>query len=372
MTNQKLTVNLSGTPASRSYDILIGENLLDNAGDAIASRLGQRQCVLISDSNVAPLYQGKVEQSLSGAGHKLLKPLVVPAGEASKNLAQVGSLLEELLAGGVDRKTLIIALGGGVVGDIAGFTASIVLRGIDFVQVPTTLLAQVDSSVGGKTGIDTAYGKNTVGAFYQPRLVLADVSTLDTLPKRELPAGYAEVVKYGLIADRGFFDWCVDHGKEVIQDDKEAQVYAVEYSCAAKAKIVEEDEREAGKRALLNLGHTFGHALETATGFGDTLVHGEAVAIGTLMAFRLAVKMGVCPAKDYEDVHAHFKDVGLPLTPPRMAYDIDQLIALMGTDKKAEGGKITLILPHEIGDAVVHKDVKAETIRPVWNEVLGK
>jgi 3-dehydroquinate synthase len=298
-----------------------------------------------------------------------LKTLVIPAGEGSKTFSQIDFLLKEMLSLGVDRKTLVIALGGGVVGDIAGFCASVALRGLDFVQIPTTLLAQVDSAVGGKTGIDTAFGKNTVGTFYQPRLVLADVTLLDSLSDREMRAGYAEVVKYGLISDRDFFAWCIDNGKRLLDGDSAAQVYAVGYCCEAKAKIVAADEREAGKRALLNLGHTFGHALETATGFGSTLIHGEAVALGILMAFRLAVGMWLCPQKDYDDVQAHFKVVGLPVKPPHFPYDIDRLMELMATDKKAEKGAITLILPHGIGQAVVHKNVAPGVIRAVWGEV---
>jgi 3-dehydroquinate synthase len=318
------------------------------------------------------LYQARVEAILSAGGHTILKTLVMPAGENHKNFPQIESILTDLLALGIDRKTLFIALGGGVVGDITGLAASLALRGVDFVQIPTTLLAQVDSSVGGKTGIDTKYGKNTIGTFYQPRLVLADVALLDSLPEREMRAGYAEVVKYGLIADRDFFNWCCAHGGQLLNADHEAQIHAVGYSCTAKAKIVAADEREAGMRVLLNLGHTFGHALETATGFSSTLIHGEAVAIGIAMSFRLSMNLGFCTRQEYEAVRAHFKDVGLALTPPPGAYDIDRLIELMSTDKKAEGGKITLILPHGIGRAVVHKDIDLSSIRSLWKEVLAE
>jgi 3-dehydroquinate synthase len=301
-----------------------------------------------------------------------LKTIIIPVGEASKNFSQLESILNELLALSVDRKTLIVALGGGVVGDITGFAASIALRGLDFMQIPTTLLAQVDSSVGGKTGIDTPFGKNTIGTFYQPRLVLADVTMLDSLPEREMRAGYAEIVKYGLISDREFFRWCTTHGGQLLNGDHEAQVHAVGYTCSAKAKIVADDERETGKRALLNLGHTFAHALEAATGFGSTLIHGEAVAIGLLMSFRLSVNLGLCPTRDYDDLRAHFTDVGLPLTPPSFPYEIDRLIQLMATDKKAEDGKITIILPHGIGNAIVHKDVGVREIHALWKEVLAE
>ena len=370
MTTKTLRVDLSQSAPSPSYDIVVGEGLLAEAGSLLESRLGKRPCVIVSDSNVAPLYAKKLESSLSGAGHSVLKTIVFPAGEASKNFAQVEAILNDFLAAGIDRKTAIIALGGGVTGDMAGFAASVAMRGIAFIQVPTTLLSQVDSSVGGKTGIDTAYGKNTVGSFYQPRLVLADVATLKTLPSRELLAGYAEVVKYGLIDEPEFFDWCVANGKKIVNGERDAQIQAVEKSCAMKARVVAEDEREAGKRALLNLGHTFGHALETATGFGSTLVHGEAVAIGTVMAFLYAVKNGLCPQKDLDDVRTHFKDVGLPITPPDFHYDVNQLLALMSTDKKAEQGKITLVVPHGIGKAEIHKNVEPSGLRALWDDVL--
>ncbi len=366
-------VDLSGTQRTPDYDILIGEEILAQAGEAIAQRVkSAKNCVIVSDSNVAPLYQKRLENALEKAGLKTLKTLVVPAGEASKNFAQVGELATGMLALGVDRKTLVCALGGGVVGDLAGFAASMVMRGIDFVQIPSTLLAMSDSSVGGKTGIDTPYGKNTLGAFYQPRLVIADVALLSTLPKRELLAGYAEVVKYGLIGDRIFFDWCKANGKKALTGDRQVLGESVRASCVAKAKIVAEDEREAGKRALLNLGHTFGHALESATGFGDVLIHGEAVAIGTIMAFRMAVRLGLCPQGDCDEVIAHFLDVGLPTMPPAFAYDIDRLIKLMAIDKKAESGEIALVLPHGIGNAVVHKNVNPDIIRMLWAEVLKK
>lgn len=363
-------VDLSETTLDRSYDIIIGENVIEDAAFLIESRLGKRNCVVVSDSHVAPLYQELFESILSAGGHVVLKTLVVPAGEASKTFSQLEKLLTDMLALGIDRKTLILALGGGVVGDLAGLAASLAMRGLDFIQLPTTLLAHADSSVGGKTGIDTAYGKNTVGTFYQPRLVLSDVALLRTLPERELRAGYAEVVKYGLISDRSFFDWCKENGAKVLAGDSEAQAYAIKYSCAAKAKIVAQDEREGGQRALLNLGHTFGHALESATSFGSTLIHGEAVAIGSLMAMQMAMRMGLCPAKDYEGVRDHFAAVGLPLTPPPFAYDIDALIGFMAMDKKAENGNVTLVLPHGIGKSQIHKDVPRKEIAALWRDVL--
>jgi 3-dehydroquinate synthase len=277
-----------------------------------------------------------------------------------------------MLAAGLDRKTLIIALGGGVVGDLAGVAASLVMRGVDIVQIPTTLLAQVDSSVGGKTGIDTEHGKNTVGSFYQPRLVIADVALLDSLPQREMRAGYAEVVKYGLIKDAAFFDWCRTHGAKLLSGDREAQIYAVHASCVHKAKVVAADEREAGERALLNLGHTFGHALETITGY-KLLLHGEAVAIGMVMAFKLSAQLGLCSHTEAYDVRDHLERLGLPVTPPAFPYyNIDELMTLMKQDKKAEAGKLTLILAKGIGKAFISTSVKDEDVRTVWQEFLPK
>ncbi|MFA5040484.1 MAG: 3-dehydroquinate synthase [Bdellovibrionales bacterium] len=367
-----VSVDFSSAPPKPAYDIVIGQSILAEAATLIRLRLGTRRCVIISDSNVAPLYQARVEAVLSAGGHSILKTIVFPAGEASKNFSNLESLLNQVLALNVDRKTLIIALGGGVVGDITGLVASLVMRGLDFVQIPTTLLSQVDSSVGGKTGIDTPFGKNNIGSFYQPRLVLSDVTLLDSLTEREMRAGYAEIVKYGLLQDREFFNWCKTHGGQLLNGDHEAQIHAVGYACMAKAKIVADDEREAGRRALLNLGHTFGHALEAATGFGSTLIHGEAVSIGTMMSFRMAVNMGFCPKQDYDDVKAHFIDVGLCMAPPPASYDIDHLIELMKADKKAEDGKVTIILPHGIGNAIAHKDVATREISALWKEVLAE
>jgi 3-dehydroquinate synthase len=363
-------VDFTDAASTPSYDIVIGNSILSEASTLIRLRLGTRRCVIVTDSNVDPLYRARLEANLAAGGHDVLTPVVVPAGEANKNFAQLQILLEKILAANIDRKSLIIALGGGVVGDIAGLAASLVMRGIDYVQIPTTLLAQVDSSVGGKTAIDTDHGKNTVGAFYQPRLVLADVTLLDSLPAREMRAGYAEVVKYGLINNPAFFRWCVTHGGQLVNGDHDAQIHAVGVSCAAKAKIVAEDERESGVRALLNLGHTFGHALEAVTGFGNVLVHGEAVALGILLALRLSVRLGLCPQKDYDDVHAHFTAVGLPTKAPAINYDIDRLMEFMAQDKKAEGGKITLILLRGIGQAFVARDTDAKDIRAVWEEFL--
>ena len=365
-----VSIDLSAAPRPPSYDILIGDNLLAEAGKLIAERLGQRRCMIVTDSHVAPLYQKRLEAILVAAGHALFPTLVIPAGEASKDYASLQKLLDQVLTAGVDRKSVLVAFGGGVIGDLVGVAASLAMRGLDFVQVPTTLLSQVDSSVGGKTGINTVAGKNTVGAFYQPRLVIADVSLLDSLSHRELLSGYAEVVKYGLIKDAPFFAWCKTNGGRLLNGDREAQVHAVSISCEHKAKIVAADEREAGERALLNLGHTFGHALETITGYGQMLLHGEAVAIGTVLAFKLSARLGYCPHADIYDVQDHFAAVGLPVEPPKFDYDVDQLMTLMAQDKKAEGGKLTLILARGIGQSFVARDVNADEVRSLWNDIL--
>jgi 3-dehydroquinate synthase len=284
----------------------------------------------------------------------------VPPGESSKSFEVLEKVCDGLIAARIERSDVVIALGGGVVGDLAGFAAAIVRRGVDYVQVPTSLLAQVDSSVGGKTAIDTSHGKNLVGAFYQPKLVLIDIDTLKTLPKREILAGYAEVVKYGLLGDMKFFAWCEKNGPALRDGDAAARAYAVLESCRAKAEVVAEDEREDGRRALLNLGHTFGHALEAATGFGPELLHGEAISIGMVMAFDLSVTLGLCPAADAARVRAHFKAMGLPTGLDALGNrrpDTASLIAKMRRDKKVRGGAITFILVRGIGQAFIARDV---------------
>lgn len=368
-----ISIDLSGTKTAPSYDIIVGDNITSEAGSLINVRLGKRRCLIVTDSNVAPLYRARIEAVLGAAGHTILTTIVFPAGENSKNFTTLESVLGQMLAAKADRKTLIIALGGGVVGDLAGLAASLMMRGADIVQIPTTLLAQVDSSVGGKTGIDTPHGKNTVGTFYQPRLVLADVALLDSLPPREMRAGYAEVVKYGLIKDFTFFEWCQTNGGKLLNGDREAQIYAVNASCNHKAKIVAADEREAGERALLNLGHTFGHALETVTGYGNLLLHGEAVSIGMAMAFKLSAQLGFCSHTQAYDVRDHLANLGLPVTAPAFPYyNIDELIGLMKQDKKAEAGKVTLILAKGIGQAFISRDVGDTELRDLWQEFLPK
>jgi len=348
---------------ARSYDIEIGSSLLAQAGKQIASLLQTPRTVIVTDSNVAPLYLDALSRTLE-AENIACEAVTLPAGEATKSFPNFEALCESLLGLGVERKTTLIALGGGVIGDITGFAASVLLRGMEFIQIPTTLLAQVDSSVGGKTGINTKQGKNLVGSFHQPCLVLADMDTLNSLPKRELLAGYAEVVKYGLINDPGFFAWLEKgNGAAIIDGDAEARAQAVRTSCQAKAAIVAEDEKEKGARALLNLGHTFGHALEAESGYGETLLHGEAVAIGTIMAFVLSVRIGLCPAQDLQRVLKHFEAVGLPTNLDNLQtsdWTEAKLLAHMGKDKKVADGKITFVLTKGIGRSFLTNEV-AET-----------
>ena len=338
----------------RSYDVVIGAGLLDQAGSWLAPLLERpRRLVVITDPNVAATQLDRLRAGLGNRGADLI---TVPAGEGAKSWGELERLLDHLLGLTIDRRTLLLALGGGVVGDLAGFAASIALRGLDFVQLPTTLLAQVDSSVGGKTAINTAAGKNLIGAFYQPRLVLADVDCLDTLPARELRAGYAEMVKHAVIADRPMFEWFEDHGAAVIAGDAAARGRAVEHSCVTKAAIVGADEREGGVRAHLNFGHTFGHALEAATGFGDRLLHGESVALGMVMAMRLSERVLGCPADDTARLVAHLAALGLPTRLADIAgvrLDPRATLAHMAVDKKAKDGRPSFILAPRLGEVRV-------------------
>jgi 3-dehydroquinate synthase len=356
----------------RSYDIIVGEGLIKRAGSEISSRLPHRRAAIVSDETVYRLYGTTLLQSLTAAG-MAAAAVTLPPGEATKDFAHLSRLCEDLLAQRIERSTLLIALGGGVVGDIAGFAAGILLRGIDFVQVPTTLLAQVDSAVGGKTGINATAGKNLIGLFHQPRLVLADVASLTTLPLRQLRAGYAEVVKYGLINDAAFFAWLEDNGEALLAGDAKARRQAVLTSCRAKAEIVERDEREAGERALLNLGHTFGHALEAATGFGDDLLHGEAVAFGMVLAFALSARLGLCPRSDAERVRCHLASVGLPTRFGDLVsrpWDAHRLVALMQHDKKVKEGRLTFVLVRGIGRAFLSCDVPPAAVTRLLKEMI--
>lgn len=359
----------------RTYPILIGRGLLDCAGQAIRSLTnGNRwqRAEIITDSHVGPLYAERIVNSLHDYGIVAGEPIIVTAGEASKNAAQWLAISEELLRRKIDRHVLIIALGGGVIGDLAGFVAASTLRGLDFIQIPTTLLAQVDSSVGGKTGINSQHGKNLIGAFHQPKLVLADIDTLTSLPIREIRAGYAEIVKYGLIDDAPFFDWLCTHGAALIEGDRHALRYAISQSCAHKAAIVARDEKETGDRALLNLGHSFGHALEAEAAYDGRLLHGEAVAMGMVMAHDLSVQSGLCPADDLARIKAHLAEAGLPvsLDPQWATGDVERYLHHMMGDKKNQHGTLTLILSKGIGKSFVARKSEVAPVRNIWSKYL--
>lgn len=355
----------------RGYDILIGSGLLDQAGALMAPVMRGKRAFVVTDDLVGPLYLERLLRALGQAGIEADRTEVIH-GEHSKDFAHLEALLDSMLEARCERSTMVVALGGGVVGDLTGFAAAILQRGVDFVQIPTTLLAQVDSSVGGKTGINTRRGKNLVGAFHQPRLVLADIAVLDTLPRRQLLAGYAEVVKYGCIDDADFFDWLEENGHKVIEGDVAARRYAVAISCRAKARIVAADEREGGIRALLNLGHTFGHALEAETGFGDELLHGEAVGLGMVMALRLSARLGLAPAAAAERLEHHMLAVGLSARlSAQRHWDVERLMHHMAGDKKVADGKVTFVLVRGIGQAFLTRDVPEDAVRGMLRDFIG-
>lgn len=343
----------------RSYDIVIGRDIVAPGATRVAQLAPGGAVAIVTDDTVSALHGARITDTLEAQGLRVAQ-ITVPPGESSKSYAQFAAVCDGLIAARIERGDLVLALGGGVVGDLAGFAAASVRRGVRFVQWPTTLLAQVDSSVGGKTGINSSYGKNLVGAFHQPSLVVADMAVLDTLSAREFRAGYAEVVKYGLIDDPAFFEWCELNGTAVFTAG-EACAKAVATSCAAKAAVVARDEHENGDRALLNLGHTFGHALERACDYdGARLVHGEGVAIGMAMAFRFSAKLGLAPGKDAERVERHLKAVGLPTRLQEVPGDIgdpDSLLDAMAQDKKVRRGALTFILARGIGQSFIAHDV---------------
>lgn len=351
----RITVGLEGRP----YDVLIGKALLGNAGELLAPFARDKRLLIVTDTHVGQHVLPRFAASLQEAGLSYAAHLL-PAGEGAKSWAELERLVDWLLSEHVERSDHIVALGGGVVGDITGFAAHVVKRGCHFVQVPTTLLAQVDSSVGGKTAINSGAGKNLVGAFHQPALVLIDPDVLDTLPRRDLGAGYAEVVKYGLIDAPEFFDWCETNIDAFFAGDADARLHAIARSVEAKARIVAADEKElTGTRALLNLGHTFGHALEAETGYSDKLLHGEGVAAGMALAFRYSVRRGHCPASDAERVAAHLEKAGLPTTLRAAHVDAggDRLFEHMLHDKKKSGGSLPFLLANGIGKTFLAKDV---------------
>ncbi|MBF9196067.1 3-dehydroquinate synthase [Microvirga sp. BT290] len=348
----------------RAYEILVGRGLIESAGARIAS-LSARATAIVTDEHVGPLYASALTASLEAQGLRV-SVVTLPPGEATKSYAGLERVCDAMLAARIERGDLVVALGGGVIGDLAGFAAAVVRRGVRFVQVPTTLLSQVDSSVGGKTGINSRHGKNLVGAFHQPSLVIADTALLDTLPLREMRAGYAEVAKYGLIDDARFFAWCEANWQGVFAGGPERDE-AVAQSCRAKAAVVVRDEHENGDRALLNLGHTFGHALEKITAYDSTrLVHGEGVAIGLALAFRFSASLGLCPPADAERVEAHLKAVGLPTRlsqVPGGCGTVDALLDAMAQDKKVKGGALIFILARGIGQSFIAPGIAADEVR---------
>jgi 3-dehydroquinate synthase len=352
----------------RTYDIVIGRDVLQSLGGRVASLRPGVRTAIVTDRTVAKYWLEKTEASLNEAGIASSR-IIVDEGEGSKTYACLEKVSEALIAAKIERNDLVIALGGGVVGDLAGFAAAILRRGVDFVQVPTSLLAQVDSSVGGKTGINSPQGKNLLGAFHQPVLVIADTAVLDTLSPRQFRAGYAEVAKYGVLGDEAFFSWLEANHTDLFKGGA-AREHAIATSCRAKAAIVSRDERETGERALLNLGHTFGHALEAATGFSDRLFHGEGVAVGMVLAAEFSASLGMIGQADAARVKRHLADVGLPTHLQDIAgfaqeglADADALMNLMAQDKKVRRGRLTFILLEAIGRAVIAKDVEPARVR---------
>ncbi len=358
----------------RAYDIHVGEGLIAGLGALVRNRFGQRRAFVVTDDPVAGHWLEPVRAALESEG-LAVSHLLIPGGEANKSFERLREIVNWLLDQRVDRRGLVIALGGGIVGDIAGFAAAVTLRGLDYVQVPTTLLAQVDSSVGGKTAVNTPHGKNLVGSFHQPGLVVIDTRVLDTLPAREVRCGYAEVVKYGLIRDHRFFDWLEANGPKVLAGDAAARLHAIVTSCSVKAEIVAGDEREEGRRALLNLGHTFGHALEAAAGFDGTLLHGEAVAVGMELALGLSHRLGLCPGQDLERARRHLAASGFATRiadiPGAGSWDAAGLIAHMRHDKKVRDGRMRFVLSRGIGDAFVTADVDEAVVADCLARSLG-
>jgi 3-dehydroquinate synthase len=357
----------------RSYDIVIGRGQLGRLGERIAALRPGAKAAIITDETVARHYLAAAEAALAAAAIGVTS-VTVPAGESSKSFPVFEKVCEALIAGRIERCDLLIALGGGVVGDLAGFAAAVVRRGLDYVQVPTTLLAQVDSSVGGKTAINSSHGKNLIGAFHQPVLVIADTALLDTLSPREFRAGYAEVTKYGLIGDAAFFAWLEANWQEVFAGGA-ARDHAIAVSCRMKAATVGRDERETGERALLNLGHTFGHALEAAAGYGDRLLHGEAISLGIVLAFAFSARLGLLAQEQAVRVERHLAAVGLPTHVSSIsggARDADRLMELIAQDKKVKRGKLTFVLAHGIGAAFIAPDVDAAEIHAFLVEKLAE
>jgi 3-dehydroquinate synthase len=380
-----MTAPLRADPATvkvalgaRSYDIVIGRGLIASLGARVAALRPRAKAAIVTDENVARHHLAGLEAALAGAGVATSR-VIIPPGEGSKSYRIFEQICEAIIAARIERGDLVIALGGGVIGDLAGFAASAVRRGLDYVQVPTTLLAQVDSSVGGKTAINSTHGKNLIGAFHQPILVVADTAVLDTLPAREFRAGYAEVAKYALLGDAAFFSWLEANWRDVFAGGNSsgsfAREHAIAVSCRGKAAIVARDERETGERALLNLGHTFGHALEAACGFSDRLLHGEAVAAGIALAFAFSARQRLIAAADAERAIRHLAAVGLPTAPkdiPGTLPGVDRLMDLIAQDKKVKHGMTTFILVRGIGAAFVENGVDQNEVRAFLSEKLAE
>ncbi len=370
MTDAPLHVALG----ARSYDIHVGPGLIENAGALCRPFLKRNRVGVVSDETVARDYLAPLERALAAEGVSII-PVVLKAGESTKSIANLEHVVESLLEQRFNRDDMVIALGGGVIGDLAGFAAAVINRGIDFIQIPTSLLAQVDSSVGGKTGINSRHGKNLIGAFHQPKLVLADTDALNSLSERELLSGYAEVAKYGALGDEEFFKWLEANGPALKAGDRAARIHAVRHSCQMKAEIVAEDEQERGVRALLNLGHTFGHALEAATGYSDRLLHGEGVAIGIGLAADLSSRLGLCSQETPTRIRSHFDEMGMKARLRDISGelpDADTLVGLMGRDKKVSAGKVVFILLRGIGGAFVARDIDPNEAKAVLEEALAE
>jgi len=358
----------------RRYEVLIGPGLIDRAGELMAQHVGEARAFVVTDENVGAVHLERLKQSLQGTD-RFLGTLTLPAGEATKRIEALSKVCDAVLDAKVERGDVVLALGGGVIGDLAGFAAAIVRRGVKFVQIPTSLLAQVDSSVGGKTGINTRHGKNLLGAFHQPSLVLADMDVLATLPDREMRAGYAEIAKYGLLGDAAFYSWLEDNASRVLMREPDAVRQAVRRSVEMKAGIVVRDETEQGERAFLNLGHTFGHALEAWTGYTSRLLHGEGVSIGMCLAFRLSERLGYCAPQTAARVSAHLKASGLPTrigdVNAETPADAGEIMELMGQDKKVLAGQLTFIMAHGIGDAFITREISPAQVLEFLRDEIG-
>ena len=357
-----MTVIIPVALAGRGYDIHVGAGLLPETGHLIRPVMKGNRVIPISDRHVAAQHMPALIRALEAAGLVVAEPIVLDGGEQIKNLVAFQWLIEALLDRAVERNVTVLAFGGGVVGDMAGFAAATILRGVDYVQIPTTLLAQVDSSVGGKTGVNSRHGKNLIGAFHQPRMVVIDHSLLDSLPRRELLAGYAEVIKYGLIDDEAFYQWCLSNAGKLMAGDGDAREYAIATSCRSKARIVALDETESGPRMLLNLGHTFAHALEAEAGYGAGLLHGEAVGVGMVLALDLSARLNLCSPDLPRQLAAHFREIGLPASiadTPCKNVPAETFLAHMQHDKKVEDGKLTFILARGAGQAFIAKGIPA-------------